>query len=298
MEETFSDSGGGFSFHGIRRWELRPVTFLKGEIATRRGSKERQLRLTVTCSFVFRPRETPPEGAQTQTWGAASPRPVCGSEEPTQVSVLGPTPPRGASTLGVSRPAPPVAFFHALPTNTLPPPSDPPPNSGCRLGTRDPYMAKSTYLRQIRTRVSRQRRAPTRPEVESSRKLPRTGGRAARSRAGRPAPPVQRPPRSHRLRPRASRPPRAARTRPPSGNAGRSRAALDGWRQIRARRALSGTPCPGERRRPQAAMPPSPPLLRASSGRAARGGRETATRAGGGAGTRRGRGRRRGGETG
>lgn len=37
-------------------------------------------------------------------------------------------------------------------------------------------------------------------------------------------------------------------------------------------------------------MPPRPPLLRASSGRAARGGQETATRAGGGAGKRWGRG--------
>lgn len=134
----FSDSGGGFSFPGIRRWELRPVTLRKGEIATRRGSKERQLRPTVTCSSAFRPRETPPEGAQTQTWGAASRRPVCGSEEPTQVSVLGPTPPRGALTLGVSRPAPPVAFFHALPTTTPPPPSDPIPELWLWSGGKRP----------------------------------------------------------------------------------------------------------------------------------------------------------------
>lgn len=55
----------------------------------------------------------------------------------------------------------------------------------------------------------------------------------------------------------------------------------------RARRALSGTPRPAERRRPTPRCPkppPLPPLLRASSGRAAQGERQTAPRAGGGAG--------------
>lgn len=137
-------------------------------------------------------------------------------------------------------------------------------------------------------RVSWQRWAPMqRWRVRENSSAQEAGPAGPRTVTRSPSPS---PTSSNRLRPRDRPPPRAARTRPPSGNAGRSPAPRARGRPIRARQAPSGTPCPAERRRPQAAMPP-PPFLGASSGRAAGGERDTGTRAGGGAGTRRGRGR-------
>lgn len=131
---------------------------------------------------------------------------------------------------------------------------------------------------------------PNETEAESSRKLLCTRKRAAWSPAGLPAPPARHPQRSNRLWPRARLPPGTghARSRETPDAPGQPRTAEGRC----ARRGRSrGTQCPAERWRPQVPMPPRPPLLSASSGGAARRGRETATRAGGGAGTKRGRGR-------
>lgn len=132
--------------------------------------------------------------------------------------------------------------------------------------------------------------------MESCRKLLRTGSLAALPPAGLPAPPARHPP------PRAptgcgpTLVPRPA----PRGHA-RPRGSPDApgspaprKADPRAMGAFAGAESSGALGSPgrdAAAMPPRPPLLGASSGRAARGGRETAMRAGGGAGTRRGRGR-------
>lgn len=116
-------------------------------------------------------------------------------------------------------------------------------------------------------RVSWQRRAPMmqtrRVRQNCSAQEAGPAGPRTMTRAPNPEP--------HKLQqaaaPRSAPAPRSTDT-PALGE--RSPAARARGRPIRARQALSGTPCPAERRRPPAAMPP-PPFLGASSGRAAGG---------------------------
>lgn len=271
--------------------ELRPVTFVKGEITTMCGSKERQLgsHLSPVASFSILTRRhqrelRPRLKEQLRLCPSSDLKNLPKFQSWTSLLSVGNM---NARSFPI-RPA--CCIFSVRFLRTCRPHAPVPiPELWLWFGDKRPLHGQVHLPSTDPDRVSWQRWAPVlqRWRVRENSSAQEAGPAGPRTVTRSPSPS---PTSSNRLRPRDRPPPRAARTRPPSGNAGRSPAARARGRPIRARQAPSGTPCPAERRRPQAAMPP-PPFLGASSGRAAGGERDTGTRAGGGAGKRRGRGR-------
>lgn len=287
-KDFFLYSVRGLSFHEIRRCLLKgPVTFLKGEIMTRCGSKEGQFHsplspvasrssLTRNHQRELRHRLKAQLPSALLWMGRTYP-----SFSPGQVSF-----PRETLTPGVSRSAPPVAFFYALPTNVTPPSYAPrSPNSGGGLGAGDPSMAQVRLPSANPDRVPEQRWAPMRRRWGVGENCGARGAGPPDLLLGSLFPKPRAPRAPTGCGPAMFPAPRLSDT--PALGEWQTFPGGRGPREADKRKegALGDAVSSGAPASPSCdAAAAASPL--ASSGRAARGGRETGTRAGGGAGPR------------